>query len=138
MYDRVYHLGASTRVAEADFTAIAAAVNLPTVDGEDWVGALQGDFSSNRFFGYPLIDVAVFVDSGDPVNINLQYRRPTLPVNNAVPVFTSTTTFLTVGVGSGSWGQMCQRVAARFFRIQIEPVGIATSTGYVVVWVRNQ
>ena len=139
MYDRFVIFGAQSKVVEREFSiAGAATLELPTVDGNDWVGALQGNFSGNRSFGYPLVETAVFMDTGS-VNINLQYRRPTFPINEETPVFTSTTTFLTTGAPALAWTQQTQRVVARFSRIQLERTGaVDPATGYVVQWVRGQ
>ena len=139
MYDHHVSIPEAHTVVEQEFTLVeGATLDLPTIDSTDWLGAKQGDYSGNRNFGYPLIDCAVFMNAGT-LNIDLQYRRPTFPIDNAVPVFASSTTIVTVGVGALAWGELSHRLTARFSRIRLSQTGaIDPTTGYVVVYIRSQ
>lgn len=139
MYDVQRSIPEGHTVVEREVSIVlGASLDLPTIDATDWVGAKQGDYSANRNFGFPLIDCAVFMDTGS-LNIDLQYRRPTFPINDAVPVFTSSVTFFTVGVLPLAWGELSHRLTSRFARIRLTQTGAVNPvTGYVVVYIRSQ
>ena len=139
MYDHHLSIPEGHTVVEREFSIVlGASLDLPTIDATDWVGAKQSDYSPNRNFGFPILDCAVFMDTGS-LNIDLQYRRPTFPINDAVPLFTSSTIVLTVGVLPLAWGELSHRLLARFARIRLTQTGaIDPVTGYVVVYIRSQ
>ena len=139
MYDHHFSIPESHTVVEQEFSIVlGATLDLPTIDGTDWLGAKQGDYSANRNFGYPLIDCAVFMNAGT-LNIDLQYRRPTFPIDDAVPVFASSTTVITVAAVALAWAELSYRLTARFSRIRLTQTGATDPvTGYVVVYVRSQ
>ena len=112
--------------------------DLITIDSNDWLGSLQGDFSNNRPFGFPLVDIACKVRTGDGVNVQLLYRDPVVPVNDAAPTFLTSVLVAQAGAGPGQWAELTYRLTARFSLVRLERVGATDPmTAYCSVFVRS-
>ena len=129
----------SALIEEISFSVPAATPqDLAVIDTLDWWGALSGDFSDNRAFGWPLLDLGVRTTAGT-VNINILALNPNFPINNTAPTFASEDTVQTFPVAAASWLEETRRLTSRFYRVQIEQTGgVDPATGTLFAFLRAQ
>lgn len=105
-----------------------------TIDGKDWYGSNQAEFADDRKAAWPFLDVVI----RPPGNVNVNVQFATTPIPAAEPPVLTFTTWRTVGVAGGVWGDASIRVAARYWRVQVVDTSGAANNGiYFAYFVRG-
>ena len=124
--------GALIEEALVDITELGSHTT-PTIDGFDWAGSVQPNFSDNRKPCWPFLDLAIRPTA--LANVFLQYAVPTFPI--AEPPVLTFTTFMTLGVAGATWGSLSVRLTARFSRIVIVDLSGGGNSAYFSLFVRS-
>lgn len=105
-----------------------------TIDGKDWYGSTQAQFTDDRKAAWPFLDVAI----RPPGNVNVNVQFATTPIPAAEPPVLTFTIERTVGVAGGTWGGVVIRVPTRFWRVQVVDTSNAANDGiYMAYFVRG-